>query len=702
MEKGSRKNNNRFKFIPFSERISNVNIDVFHRVPHPFEEESAEEFTYFHLALRKWTVLNLTGKWKAFRKEIGYNTQTLPQLLNSKEKIIDAFLQNIRLQDELSLQPVLELMVALVKDLRHEFYPFYSKILKELLHLLKFKDPDVLESTFTCLAYIYKYLFRELVKDLDKVLLDLVPLLNENNPDYVRDFAAQSFSFVARKVKDKEKLLSLVLYAVQTSPQISLGCSQLLFEMMKGIKGQTHSCAEELLCVLFSSLGKKDVPQKILFPLSSQIVTNYGNCIAPQHSILFNVILKNLKTKLEKDDLGGVIKLLRITRIALTCQSGGHLVESCLPEMVQLLVKCLSLETKIQSLASGICADMLNLRNLKMPQEFASRLITKVFQLHDTSILVEFVSETSNSFGFESSILGRAFQALATSDSHEFLHILTNVVVDKTKNKREKLDTFPVYPLMIHQNTKRIFDFTLEAINNFTKDNMNLKNLLCSLILIRHFDPIDRISVTSLVLNFVKKLVDLLKSTEEKEVQIFLVLCGALETLLYFKNEYGSSERLDSVALIQTLVEHLKNDKSLLVLKCLDLFLTLEHSFLSLEDDLYDELNMALENWLLAPQTNCRIMALHTLQKLEESKSKNSAMIKTLQIALEAELISPTVLNYRDKIMLLEKLNFEGLAPLTEEKHKVSLNKIYFILPIVYHNKDDIIVMFSFFWNGTL
>lgn len=58
------------------------------------------------------------------------------------------------------------------------------------------------------------------VKDLDVVLLDLASLLNENNPDYVRDFAAQSFAFVARKVKDKNKLLSLVLYAMQTSPQV--------------------------------------------------------------------------------------------------------------------------------------------------------------------------------------------------------------------------------------------------------------------------------------------------------------------------------------------------------------------------------------------------------------------------------------------------------------------------------------------------
>ena len=60
------------------------------------------------MAIKKWVVLNLSAKWKEFRSEIGYETQTLPQLLNNKEKIINVFIKNIRHQDELSYQPVLE------------------------------------------------------------------------------------------------------------------------------------------------------------------------------------------------------------------------------------------------------------------------------------------------------------------------------------------------------------------------------------------------------------------------------------------------------------------------------------------------------------------------------------------------------------------------------------------------------------------
>ena len=61
--------------------------------------------------------------------------------------------------------------------------------------------------------------------------------------------------------------------------------------MMKGIKGQTHSCAEELFTVLLDSFGMNDIPQRILISLTSQIVTTYGNCIPVQHSILFKVLI---------------------------------------------------------------------------------------------------------------------------------------------------------------------------------------------------------------------------------------------------------------------------------------------------------------------------------------------------------------------------------------------------------------------------
>lgn len=114
------------------------------------------------------------------------------------------------------------LVVALAKDLRKEFYPYYIRFLDQLIDVLNTKDTDVLEWTFQCLAYIFKFLWRYLIKDIHNVLSSLLPLLDSNKPDYVNNFAAESFSFVARKVHDRKLFLISILKLLKHKPEVSL------------------------------------------------------------------------------------------------------------------------------------------------------------------------------------------------------------------------------------------------------------------------------------------------------------------------------------------------------------------------------------------------------------------------------------------------------------------------------------------------
>jgi U3 small nucleolar RNA-associated protein 20 len=52
------------------------------------------------------------------------------------------------------------------------------------------------------------------------VFNDLLPLLEDSKPDYVNNFAAESFAFVARKVKDKRAFLLLVLKTLKKHPEV--------------------------------------------------------------------------------------------------------------------------------------------------------------------------------------------------------------------------------------------------------------------------------------------------------------------------------------------------------------------------------------------------------------------------------------------------------------------------------------------------
>lgn len=87
--------------------------------------------------------------------------------------------------------------------------------------MLHTKDAEQLEWTFTCLAHLFKFLWRPLVKDINVVFTTLLPLLSDAKPDYINNFAAESFAFVTRKVKDKKAFLTLLLKSVQCKQDVS-------------------------------------------------------------------------------------------------------------------------------------------------------------------------------------------------------------------------------------------------------------------------------------------------------------------------------------------------------------------------------------------------------------------------------------------------------------------------------------------------
>lgn len=95
------------QFKTFSERISEIDVDIFHYVSHRNEENDEETETYFYQTLQKWNFLNLTEGYCSFKKKVR-NIVTLPQLINQKQFIIDTLIEYLEKRDILFLQPILE------------------------------------------------------------------------------------------------------------------------------------------------------------------------------------------------------------------------------------------------------------------------------------------------------------------------------------------------------------------------------------------------------------------------------------------------------------------------------------------------------------------------------------------------------------------------------------------------------------------
>lgn len=111
--------------------------------------------------------------------------------------------------------------MALAQDLRKEFYPYYQKFLEVIIDLLNTKDTEQLEWSFSCLAHLFKILWRPMIKNINEVFTSLLPLLSDNKPEYINAFAAESFAFVARKVKDIPAFLELLVKTVCKKNSVS-------------------------------------------------------------------------------------------------------------------------------------------------------------------------------------------------------------------------------------------------------------------------------------------------------------------------------------------------------------------------------------------------------------------------------------------------------------------------------------------------
>ena len=64
--------------------------------------------SFFQESLESWKELNLTRHFAIFVREVSPYCQSLPQLLYHKEKIVEILEKNIRVEDSMALEPLLE------------------------------------------------------------------------------------------------------------------------------------------------------------------------------------------------------------------------------------------------------------------------------------------------------------------------------------------------------------------------------------------------------------------------------------------------------------------------------------------------------------------------------------------------------------------------------------------------------------------
>ncbi|XP_051119137.1 uncharacterized protein LOC127243259 [Andrographis paniculata] len=245
----------RFVFKTFSQRVEEINIDVY-RSLEPLKAEPSEGSSFFLDALVEYRELNTAEDFISFYEETLPLVQTLPQIILQKNLIISNLISRLKIEGRLSLEPITRLIAALSRDLQNDFIPYLPKISNSLESLLKCgadSDPEIIEQIFTSWSYIMMYLQKYLVKDVG-FILRVTEKLRYYPKDYIREFMAESISFLLRKTpipQLKKGITNLMTEVVdEPSDTRTSGVSALLSYVMRITPSRLHSRKETLMTIL--------------------------------------------------------------------------------------------------------------------------------------------------------------------------------------------------------------------------------------------------------------------------------------------------------------------------------------------------------------------------------------------------------------------------------------------------------------------
>ncbi|SPQ96852.1 unnamed protein product (mitochondrion) [Plasmodiophora brassicae] len=260
LNKSASKGQNRLKFQSIAERLSQINVDIHHRTARIDDRIDSDdiESTHFAAALASWSELNLTADFAAFHRDIRNLAcaNSLPLLLHNRTKAVDVILEHLLKPASLCLEALVDLISVLARDLRQEFFVELPRVLNALTDLIDPQNPNLLEAIFTSIAFLFKHLLRQIIDHAASLYVDVFSRCLSHPKQHVRDFAAQTFSYVLRKVRVRSRT-AVFDAIVSTVTDDDNGVDVLFFHMFKGIGRAFHSCTGEALPVLLDSAARR-------------------------------------------------------------------------------------------------------------------------------------------------------------------------------------------------------------------------------------------------------------------------------------------------------------------------------------------------------------------------------------------------------------------------------------------------------------
>ncbi|XP_051886024.1 small subunit processome component 20 homolog isoform X2 [Pristis pectinata] len=723
---------NTFRFLTFSERLANVNIDIIHRIDR-IDSHDEEVETYFYEGLEKWRELNCTEHFVKFHKEVSGRSQSFNQLVYHQNAVVESLKSHLQIKNSMAYQPLLDLVVQLARDLQTDFYPHFRDFFVIITSLLNTQDTDVLEWAFTCLSYLYKYLWRLMVKDITNIY-SLYSSLLCHSKEHIRRFAAESFAFLMRKVPDHSALFNLVFADLKEHRTKTGGVGQLLFEMCKGVQNTFHSCAARVLPIILQKLGPVTEPSVVLpWDAVQEAVGHMAkSCATHVHKEHFDILwnclqgsILGLQDRVNPEDRQQVSdqvhRLLQIYLVLLEHKHGSKVTrpsEVC-ETLIQLLqnsqMDILCCRTLLK-----VVSTLLMARNISLPNLLIEETARKVFSSgFERSLILEFSKEMFDMSEFEQLLLPSLMQyveeSLAAGDllaKEETLGLLVKLILTKAEPPTDGSMAFEKYPLLFTGQTRvstcsgagvgnrGALDYILSLLR-LPEDGRvsDLEHCWGALIVLPHLRPLEMEEVLAPVHLLLDRLLTALEQSDSINEGWRYVACQTVSTLLSLTESLEILNFLPAER-VRNLMKNSPADVSTLLLG--DLYytrLTLCGCKDLVSQDMLLDLYKELRPNLSASISKVRLLTLRILNhfevklpnRIEDDDGDRQSVFATL---LQAELVPATVHDYREKLLHLSKLRHDLVQLCIPEGpyHEVPLQ---YLIGMLYKN-------FSPLWDPVL
>ncbi|KAM4881703.1 small subunit processome component 20 homolog [Thomomys bottae] len=725
----SHKTENTYRFLTFAERLGNVNIDIIHRIDRTASYDEEVE-TYFFEGLLKWRELNLTEHFGKFYKEVIDKCQSFNQLVYHQNEIVQSLKVHLQIRNSFAYQPLLDLVVQLARDLQMDFYPHFQDFFLTITSILETQDTELLEWAFTSLSYLYKYLWRLMVKDMNNIY-SLYSTLLAHKKQHIRNFAAESFTFLMRKVSDKNALFNLMLLDLNEHPEKVEGVGQLLFEMCKGVRNMFHSCTGQALKLILQKLGPvTETETQLPWVLVGETLKNMAKStvvyIYKEHFATFFDCLQesllDLHNKVTKSNCcessEQIKRLLDIYVILVKHGSGSKITKPA--DVCKILSQTLTtanLSTSCRETLLDIISALILGENVSLPETLIKETIEKIFKSgFERRLILDFSEVMFPMKQFEQfflptflSYIESCFSVGDAGAKDEALAMLAKLILDKAAPPTSGCMVIEKYPLVFSQQTVGSYlrqrktraegrKEQYSVLNHLltviqlppSKDTTYLSQSWATLVVLPHIRPLEKEKVIPLVTCFIESLFMAIDRGTFGKGSFFL-LCQAVNTLLSLEE---SSELLHLVPVerIKNLVLTFPSEPSVLLLA--DLYYQ-RLSFCGCKGPLSEEALMELFPKL---QTNIstgvskiRLLTIRILNHfdiqlptlMEGDDDGLSERQSAFAILRQAELVPATVSDYREKLLHLRKLRHDVVqtalpqGPLQEVPLRYLLGMLY-------------------------